>query len=149
MLVQRWILALLLGAVQHGPIDGTWELVRIFRTGPAHSVRAVPIDSTAYLRLTLTSHPGGWLSGSVYRRYHGDDERSKLTGGVLGPTGRYALSADFDRPLKTEAHTAAWPKGAQLMLGTAFVPDADSLELRLVTPDAPYPPAVVEVVTAP
>lgn len=149
MPARLWILALLLGAVQPSPIDGTWELERIFRTGSAPNVRAVPIDSTAYLRLTLTSHPGGWVSGTVYRRDHGDSERSRLTGGVLGPTGRYALNADFDRPLKTEAHTAAWPTGAQLMLGTAFVPDADSLELRRVPPDAPYPPTVLEVVTAP
>jgi hypothetical protein len=143
------LLILLLGAGQAFRIDGTWELVRIFRTGPKAVTRLVPIDSTTYVRLTLTSHPGGWLSGSVYRRYRGDPERSKLTGGLLGDTKRYALSADFDRPLKEDAHTAAWPVGRMLRLGTSFVPDADSLELKPVTADAPYPVAVREVVTPP
>jgi hypothetical protein len=130
-------------------MDGTWELVRIFRSGPTAATRAVRIDSTTYLRLTLTSHPGGWLSGTIYRRYLGDPERSKLGGGMLGHTGRYALSADFDRPLKQDAHTAAWPAGRMLRLGTSFVPDADSLELRPVAADAPYPATVWEVVTPP
>lgn len=130
-------------------IDGTWELATIFRTGPQAQRHAVAIDSTTYLRLTLESHPGGWLSGSVYRRYHGQGERSKLVGGVLGATGRYALSADFDAPEKEEAHTALWPEGEQLMIGTSFVPDADSAALRRVSPNAPYPPTVLEVVSAP
>jgi hypothetical protein len=143
------ILLLLLGLGQQGGIDGTWGLTRIFRTGPERQVRTVPTDSSTYLRLTVAAHPGGWLSGVVYRRVRGDGERSKLTGGVLGPTGRYALSADFDRPLKTEARTAAWPRGTHLMLGTAFVPDADSVELEAVTRDARDPATVVEVVTPP
>jgi hypothetical protein len=143
------LLALLLGAAQGFRMDGTWELVRIFRTGPKAATRLVLIDSTTYLRLTLTSHPGGWLSGTVYRRYHGDPERSKLGGGVLGNTHRWALSADFDRPLKEDAHTAAWPVGRTLRLGTSFVPDADSVELKPVAANAPYPVAVWEVVTPP
>ena len=143
------LLTLLLGAAQGFHVDGTWELVRIFRTGPKAVTRLVPIDSTTYLRLTLASHPGGWLSGSVYRRHHGDAERSKLGGGMLGDTRRYALSADFDRPLKEDAHTAAWAAGPLLRLGTSFVPDADSLELKPVTANAPYPTAVWEVVTPP
>ena len=143
------LLTALLGAAQGFRMDGTWELVRIFRTGPRAASRLVPIDSTTYLRLTLTSHPGGWLSGSVYRRYRGDAERSKLVGGVLGDTHRYALSADFDRPLKEDAHTAAWPAGRALRLGTSFVPDADSLELKRVASDSPYPVAIREVVAAP
>ena len=145
------LLTLLLegGTAQGFHMDGTWELVRIFRTGPQAATRLVPIDSTTYLRLTLTSHPGGWLSGTVYRRHRGDPERSKLTGGVLGDTHRYALSADFDRPLKEEAHIAAWPVGRMLRLGTSFVPDADSLELKPIVSDAPYPVAVWEVVTPP
>lgn len=143
------LLPLLLGAVQVFRMDGTWELIRIFRTGPKATTRLVPIDSTTYLRLTLTSHPGGWLSGTVYRRHRGDAERSKLTGGVLGDTHRYALSADFDRPLKEDARTAAWPVGRLLRLGTSFVPDADSVELKPVAPNAPYPGAVWEVVTPP
>jgi hypothetical protein len=143
------VLTLLLGAAQGFGMDGTWELVRIFRTGPKATTRLVPIDSTTYLRLTLASHPGGWLSGTVYRRHHGDAERSKLTGGMLGNTHRYALSADFDRPLKEDAHTAAWPVGRMLRLGTSFVPDADSVELKPVASNAPYPGAVREVVTPP
>jgi hypothetical protein len=143
------LLTLLLGTAQGFHMDGTWELVRIFRTGPTAATRRVPIDSTTYLRLMLTSHPGGWLSGTVYRRHRGDLERSKLTGGVLGDTHRYALSADFDRPLKEEAHTAAWPVGRTLRLGTSFVPDADSLELKPVASNAPYPATVWEVVTPP
>jgi hypothetical protein len=143
------LLALLLGATQGFRMDGTWELVRIFRSGPRAAARLVPIDSTTYLRLALTSHPGGWLSGTVYRRHRGDAERSKLTGGVLGNTHRYALSADFDRPLKEDAHTAAWPVGRMLRLGTSFVPDADSVELKPVGSNAPYPRAVWEVVTTP
>ena len=143
------LLTLLLGAVQGFRLDGTWELVRIFRTGPQAVTRLVPIDSTTYLRLTVASHPGGWLSGTVYRRHHGDAERSKLGGGMLGDSQRYALSADFDRPLKEDAHTAAWPAGRLLRLGTSFVPDADSLELKPVAANAPYPSAVWEVVTPP
>ena len=143
------LLTVLLGAAQGFRMDGTWELVRIFRSGPRAATRLVPIDSTTYLRLTLTSHRGGWLSGSVYRRYRGDPERSKLTGGLLGDTQRYALSADFDRPLKEDARTAAWPAGRMLRLGTSFVPDADSVELKPVAADAPYPAAVREVVTSP
>jgi hypothetical protein len=143
------LLVLLAGPAQGFRMDGTWELIRIFRTGPKAATRLVPIDSTTYLRLTLTSHPGGWLSGTVYRRHRGDAERSKLTGGVLGNTHRYALSADFDRPLEEDAHTAAWPVGRTLRLGTSFVPDADSLELKPVASNAPYPDAVWEVVTPP
>jgi hypothetical protein len=145
------LLTLLLGAraAQVFRIDGTWELVRIFRTGPRASTRLVPIDSTTYLRLTLASHPGGWLSGTLYRRRRGDAERTKLTGGVLGNTHRYALNADFDRPLREDAHTAAWPAGRMLRLGTSFVPDADSVELQLVASTALYPGAVREVVTPP
>jgi len=33
--------------------------------------------------------------------------------------------------------------------GTSLVPDADSLELRRVSPDAPYPASVLDVVTPP
>jgi hypothetical protein len=143
------LLTLLLGGAQVVGIDGTWELVRIFRTGPKAATRLVPIDSTTYLRLTLASHPGGWFSGTVYRRHRGDAERSKLTGGGLGDTHRYALSANFDRPLKEDAHTAAWPVGRMLRLGTSFVPDADSVELKLVASSAPFPGAVLEVVTPP
>jgi hypothetical protein len=149
----RWpvLFILTLGSFRFGSqgerLDGTWELKRIFRTGPTSSTRAVPLDSTAYLRLTLTSHPGGWFTGKLYRRLHGDVEQTKLGGGTLGDTGRYVLGADFDRPVETDAKTAAWLAGPNVLrLGTSFVPDADSLELVRVAPDAPIPTTVTEVV---
>src|SRR5437016_4976436 len=40
------------GALQGAPIDGTWELARIFRSGPTAASHPVPIDSTVYLCLT-------------------------------------------------------------------------------------------------
>src|SRR2546429_533311 len=46
------------GALQGAPIDGTWELARIFRSGPTAASHPVPIDSTVYLRLTLKTMPG-------------------------------------------------------------------------------------------
>ena len=137
------------GHGQGTTLDGTWELTRLFRTGVQSGAHVLPIDSSTYLRLSLESHPGSWLSGTVYRRFHGDAEKSKLVGGALGSTGRYALSADFDRPLKSDVRTAAWRAGDHLMIGTGFVPDADSAELRAVTRGAPYPTTVTEVVTGP
>ena len=53
MLDGALILTLLLQAFQASPLNGTWELTRIFRAGPVPSTRAVPIDSTVYLRITL------------------------------------------------------------------------------------------------
>jgi hypothetical protein len=135
------------GHSQGTVLEGTWELTRLFRADGQPGAHVLPIDSSTYLRLTLESHPGSWVSGSVYRRFHGDVEKSKLVGGALGSTGRYALSADFDRPLKSEVRTAAWRVGDRLMIGTGFVPEADSAELRAVTPGAPYPTTVTEVVT--
>src|SRR5882724_1429849 len=87
---------LVLHTVQASPLNGTWELTRIFRAGPVPATRAVPIDSTVYLRITLETH--------------------------VGDTLRF---------------------------GTSLVPDADSLELKRVSPDAPYPATVLEVVTPP
>src|SRR2546422_3218140 len=66
-------------ALQGAPIDGTWELTRVFRSGAAPAAtRAVALDSTVYVRITLESHPGGWISGRLYRRYHGEPDRSKV-----------------------------------------------------------------------
>src|SRR2546430_11984673 len=81
------LLALWWGALQGAPIDGTWELARIFRPGPASASRAVPIDSTVYLRLTLMTMPGDWIGGRVYRPDYGQEERSKIEAGapVRGP----------------------------------------------------------------
>jgi hypothetical protein len=138
-----------LGAAQAAPIDGTWELTRIYRSGAVPQRRAVPLDSTVYLRLTLASHPGDWISGWLYRRYRGAPERAKIEAGPLRGTGRYVIGADLERPASTKARTAAWLVGDTLRLGTSFVPDVDSLELRRVKPDDPYPATVQEVVARP
>jgi hypothetical protein len=147
------LVALLLSSVspnvQTGPLEGTWELTRIFRSGPAPATRALPIDSTVYIRITLETHPRGWISGRLYRRYHGVPEHSKVEGGLLGATGRYIIGVELERPASARARTAAWLVGDTLRLGTSLVPDADSLELRRTAPDAPYPTTVLEVVTRP
>jgi hypothetical protein len=147
------LVALLLSSVspnvQTGPLEGTWELTRIFRSGPAPATRALPIDSTVYIRITLETHPRGWISGRLYRRYHGVPEHSKVEGGLLGATGRYIIGVELERPASARARTAAWRVGDTLRLGTSLVPDADSLELRRTAPDAPYPTTVLEVVTRP
>lgn len=130
-------------------MDGTWELVRIFRSGPAAVVRSVPTDSTVYVRLTLKVMQGEWIDGRLYRRYYGVPERSKIEAGPLRGTGRYIIGADVERPAAAKARTAAWLVGDTLLhLGTPLVPGADSIELRRVTPDAPFPASVLEVVTA-
>jgi hypothetical protein len=143
------VVATVLLSVQGTSLDGSWELTRIFHSGPSASARAVPIDSTVYIRLSLASHTGGWLTGALYRRYVGQPERTKLSGGPLRGTGRWILGADFDHPVSMQAKTAAWLVGDTLRLGTPFVPDADSLEFRRVRGDAPYPLTVLDVVTRP
>jgi hypothetical protein len=143
------VVATVLLWTQGTPLDGTWELTRIFRSGPSAGRRAVPIDSAVYIRLSLDSHTGGWFTGALYRRYVGHAERTKLSGGPLRGTGRWILSADFDHPVSMQAKTAAWLVGDTLRLGTPFVPDADSLEFRRVRADAPYPATVLDVVTRP
>ena len=142
-----YVLTLLLSGVQTAPLDGTWELTRIFRAGPAPATRAVPLDSTVYLRLTLRTMPGDWIDGRLYRRYFGKEERTKIEAGPLRGTGRYIIGADLERPASMKARTAAWLIGDTLRLGTPFVPDADSLELRRVRAEQPYPTTVIEVVT--
>lgn len=142
-------MALCFSNAQTGPLEGTWELTRIFRSGRASATTAVPVDSTVYLRITLETHPGDWISGRLYRRYHGEPERSKVEGGRLGHTGRWIIGVELDRPASTKARTAAWLVGDTLRFGTSLVPDADSLELRRVAADAPYPATVTDVVTVP
>lgn len=134
---------------QTGRLEGSWELTRIFRSGRASATSALPVDSTVYLRITLETHPGDWISGRLYRRYHGEPERSKVEGGPLGHTGRWIIGVELDRPASTKARTAAWLVGDTLRFGTSLVPDADSLELRRIAADAPYPATVTEVVTVP
>src|SRR2546421_7687955 len=138
---------MLLCAAQAIPLDGTWQLTRIFRAGTPVTTRAIPLDSTVYIRVSLESHTGGWISGRLYRRYHGEPDRSKVEGGRLAGTGRWIIGVEIEQPAWARARTAAWLVGDTLRLGTSLVPDADSLELRRVSPDAPDPPTVQEVVT--
>src|SRR2546423_12784031 len=138
---------LLLHAGQASPLNGTWELTRIFRAGPVPSTRAVPIDSTVYLRITLETHVGDWISGRLYRRYRGEPDRSKVEAGPLRGEGRWIIGVEIEQPAWARARTAAWLVGDTLRLGTSLVPDADSLELQRVSPDAPDPPTVPEGVT--
>ena|SRR5438093_926042 len=147
---------LLFYALHQSPLDGTWELARIFRSGPAPATRVVAIDSTVYVRVSLESHPGDWISGTLYRRYFGEPERSKVEAGPLRGTGRFIIGAELDHPTWQRVRTVAWAVGARggrgadtLRLGTPFVPGADSIELKRVRPDARYPATVVEVVTVP
>lgn len=140
---------LLLPGLQAHPLDGTWELTRIFHGGTSGTTRAVPIDSTVYVRITLETHAGDWVSGRMYRRYHGEPDRSKVEAGPLRGTGRWIIGVELEKPAWARARTAAWLVGDTLRLGTPIVPDADSLELQRVSPDAPYPPSVVEVMTRP
>ena len=138
---------LLLHGIQAHPLDGTWDLTRIFRAGASPATRSVPIDSTVFVRITLETHVGDWISGRLYRRYHGEPDGSKVEAGPLRGTGRWIIGVELEKPAWTRARTAAWLVGDTLRLGTPLVPDADSLELRRVTADAPYPASVVEVVT--
>src|SRR2546428_11336117 len=105
------LMTLCWGALQGAPIDGTWELARIFRSGPAAASHTVPIDSTVYLRLTLKTMPGEWIAGRLYRRYYGKEERSKIEAGPLVPTRRYIIWADPGYPASQEARTPAWRVG--------------------------------------
>src|SRR5207245_4395517 len=136
-----------LSVLEAASVYGTWELTRISRAGPAPATRTVPIDSTVYLRLTLRTMPGDWIDGRLYRRYFGKEERTKIEAGPLRGTGRYIIGADLERPASMKARTAAWLIGDTLRLGTPFVPDADSVELKRARPEQPYPTTVIEVVT--
>src|SRR5207302_2026368 len=84
------VATLLLWTAQGTPLDGTWLLTRIFRGGSPATTRAVPLDSTVYIRMSLESHTGGWLTGSLYRRYFGQPEHTKLGGGPLRGRARSA-----------------------------------------------------------
>src|SRR2546425_4358449 len=141
------LVALLLSLPQAAPIDGTWELARIFRSGATAGTRVVPIDSPVYVRLPLETHPGGWMGGRLYRRYFGQPEGSKIEAGPLRGTNRFVIGVELDNPTWQRARSAAWLVGTRLRLGTPLVPDADSLEFRRVAPDAPSAHTVLEVVT--
>ena len=137
-------------------IDGTWELTRVFRSGPVPGVRAVPIDSTTFVRLTLSTERGGWIVGTLDRRYQGEPEHTRVQGTEAEGPGRYILSYLLHLPTWERGETVAWlveggggVGGDTLRLGTALVPGADSLELKRVNPEAPYPGSVLELVTPP
>ena len=74
-----------------------------------------------------------------------------MTGSPAGCTGAIGASpiGVRSKPARARARTAAWLVGDTLRFGTSLVPDADSLELKRVSPDAPYPASVLEVVTTP
>src|SRR5438552_2582669 len=92
MLDGALILTLLLQGFQASPLNGTWELTRIFLPGPVPVERAVPIDSTVYLRITLETHVGDWISGGLYRRTRGEPARSTV---APRPTRRVGCRAPF------------------------------------------------------
>src|SRR5436189_4967180 len=110
------------GALQGAPIDGTWELARIFRSGSTAASHPVPIDSTVYLRLTLKTMPGEWIAGRLYRRYYGKEERSKIEAGPLGRTGRSTFAATLDYPAPQKARTPRGLSGAPRRRGPPFLP---------------------------
>src|SRR6266487_1858487 len=116
----------LLYGFQQSPLTGTWELTRIFRAGPTPGTRVVAIDSTVYVRVTLESHPGDWISGMLYRRYFGEPERSKVEAGPLRGTGRFVIGAELDQPTWQRARTVAWTVGlgGTPRPGPAGFPDA-------------------------
>src|SRR5439155_11579109 len=114
--------ALLCPLSQAALIDGTWELARIFRSGTTARTRTVPIDSTVYVRLTLETHPGGWMGGRLYRRYYGQPEGSKIEAGPLRGTNPFGIGVEVDNPTWHRAPSAAWAVRDRLRLGPPLVP---------------------------
>src|SRR2546428_9671906 len=100
------LVALLLSVSQAARIEGTWELARIFRSGATGRTRPVPIDSTVYVRLTLETHPGGWMGGRLYRRYFGQPEGSKIEAGPLGGANRLILRGEHGKTTRPRAPPA-------------------------------------------
>src|SRR2546428_7628708 len=101
------LMTLCWGALQGAPIDGTWELARIFRSGPAAASHTVPIDSTVYLRLTLKTMPGEWIDGRLYRRDHCPDERGEIEAGAPRGARRRHPRRPLPRPPVLAAAAAA------------------------------------------
>src|SRR3989449_10969976 len=114
--------ALFCSLSQAALLDGTWELARIFRSGTTARARAVPIDSTVYVRLTLETHPGGWMGGRLYRRYYGQPEGSKLEAGPLRGTNRFVIGVEMDNPTSPRARSAGLLGGDRLRPGPPPVP---------------------------
>jgi len=140
-------LLLLLARPLGSPISGTWELARIFRTGPTAASRAVPRDSTVFLRLTIETEPNGYILGTLERSYFGDAERSRVQGKAAAP-GRWFVTYRIWKPTWERGETVLWMVRDTLRAGSTLVPGADSLELRRVSDDAPYPKTVLDIVSA-
>src|SRR5256885_16722531 len=100
------VATVLLWTAQGTPLDGTWLLTRIFRAGSSATTRAVPLDSTVYIRMSLESHTGGGVTGSLYRPHFGQAERTKLGGGPVRGTGRRGPGGDIRPPATPEAQSA-------------------------------------------
>ena len=146
----RVLVALLpfLAAPRSAPIGGTWELARIFRTGPAPASRTVPRDSTVFIRVTIEAEPHGYILGTLERSYFGDAERSRVQGKAGEAPRRWFVSYRIWKPSWERGETVLWMVGDTLRAGSALVPGADSLELRRVSDDAPYPKTVLDIVSA-
>src|SRR5256885_15348290 len=99
------VATVLLWTAQGTPLDGTWLLTRIFRAGNSATTRAVPLDSTVYIRMSLESHTGGGVTRSLYRRYFWPPARPNTGGGPPRGTGRWVPGADLDRPRAQGAET--------------------------------------------
>src|SRR5437773_12512524 len=130
--------ALLCPLSQAALIDGTWELARIFRSGTTARTRTVPIDSTVYVRLTLETHPGGWMGGRLYRRYYGQPEGSKIEAGPLRGTNRFVIGVGRGNPTWPPARPAAWSVGAPFGLGAPPAADRASRAPRRASPRGPH-----------
>src|SRR2546425_8064870 len=131
------LVALLLSVSQAARIDGTWELARIFRSGATGRTRPVPIDSTVYVRLTLETHPGGWMGGRLYRRYFGQPEGSKIEAGPLRGTKRFLIGVEVGKATRQPAPSAAWVGGSRLRLRTPLVPHPRTPPFPRGPPHAP------------
>src|SRR5256886_9922468 len=108
------VATVLLWTVQGASLDGTWLLTRIFRAGSPATTRAVPLDSTVYIRMSLESHTGGWFTGALYRRYFGQPQRTKLGGGPLRGPGRSVPGPGLPHPWVPGGQSAAWSGGDTL-----------------------------------
>ena len=85
MLLDVFLVTVLLDAFSLSGIDGTWELTRVFRSGPVPGVHTVPIDSTTFLRLTLATQQSGRIVGTLDRRYLGEPEHTCVQGAQSYP----------------------------------------------------------------
>ncbi|SRR6266571_755595 len=142
------ILLLVIIRPLRSPIGGTWELARIFRTGPTAATRTVARDSTVFIRLTIETEPHGYILGTLERSYFGDGERSRVQGRAAETPGRWFVIYRIWKPSWERGETVLWMVRDTLRAGSALVPDADSLELRRVSDDAPYPMTVLDIVSA-